>query len=88
MQSVVKGMVRVAGNSHRIVRAAPGKYDVARIPGERRAASACDPALAKTVLSAQIERKHTRGTIRSVGFQRLKNQLGWTLSPRLSAPAV
>lgn len=53
MQSVVKGMVQVAGRTYRIVRLTPGHYNVVRILDDRRVGAFSRPT--NEVLADGIE---------------------------------
>jgi hypothetical protein len=49
MQSVVKGMIRVAGTTQRIVRVAHGQYDVIRVLDDTRVGAFSNGTTAKAV---------------------------------------
>jgi len=67
MQSVVKGMVQVAGSTYRIVRVRRGQYSVIRILDDRRvgtftcgpvasaAAPGIEPALLREIMRVAIQ---------------------------------
>jgi len=73
MQSVIKGMVQVAGSTYRIVRVQPGQYRVNRIPHRHvggftsrpagtLVAEGIEPALLREIMRTAIQNARTSWT--------------------------